>query len=134
MTGDTVWNQRKMMLGVLYFVRLLMKMEKGTDYFFSEGNGLVNGWTLLEEALQDMGTKESRGEKRKSTNTNFHKKAEILKEDQIKNQPCPDTMSSGKNEDTIWLDMSDCILKRDLGLLKYGVAGKWKSQPATNTI
>ena len=52
--------------------------------FFSEGNGLVNGWTLLEEALQDMGTKESRGEKRKSTNTNFHKKAEILKEDQRK--------------------------------------------------
>ena len=102
--------------------------------FFSEGNGLVNGWTLLEEALQDMGTKESRGEKRKSTNTNFHKKAEILKEDQIKNQPCPDTMSSGKNQDTIWLDISDCILKGDLGLLKYGVAGKWKSQPATDTI
>ena len=43
-------------------------------------------------------------------------------------------MSSGKNQYTIGLDMSDCILKGDLGLLKYEVVGNWKSQPATDMI
>ena len=52
--------------------------------FFLEGNGLINGWTLLEEALQDMGTKESRGEKRKPAKTNLHGKTEIHKGGQLK--------------------------------------------------
>ena len=37
-------------------------------------------------------------------------------------------------QDTIWLDISACILKGDLGLLKYGVVGSWKSQPATDLL
>ena len=45
--------------------------------FFPEGNGLINWWTLLEEALQVMGTKENRGEKRKPAKTTLLGKAEI---------------------------------------------------------
>ena len=37
-------------------------------------------------------------------------------------------------QDTIWLDISECILKGDLGLLKHGVVGNWKSQPATDLL
>ena len=32
---------------------------------FPEGNDLINGWTLLEEALQALGTMENKGEKSK---------------------------------------------------------------------
>ena len=54
--------------------------------FFPEGNGLINGWTLLVEALQDMGTKASRREKRKPDETILHSKVEIYKGGQIKDQ------------------------------------------------
>ena len=102
--------------------------------FFPEGNGLVNGWTLLGEALQDMGFKVSSGEKRKPATINLLGKTENLMGDQIKSQPRTDTRASGNYQDALWLDISDCILKGDLGMLKDGVVGSWKSQPATNTI
>ena len=54
--------------------------------------------------------------------------------EQIKSQPRVDTIASGNNQDTLWLDISDCILKGNLGLLKYGVVGSWKSQTAISTI
>ena len=70
--------------------------------FFPEGNGLINGWTLLEEALQDMGTKENRGEKRKPAKTNLHGKAKIYKGGQIKDQSFAEITTSGrKNQDTV---------------------------------
>ena len=70
--------------------------------FFPEGNGLINGWTLLEEALQDIGTKENRGAKRKPTKTNLLGKVEIYKEGQIKDQSFAEITTSGrKNQDTI---------------------------------
>ena len=102
--------------------------------FFPEGDSLVNGWTLLGEALQDMGFKVSRGEKRKPAMINLLGKTENLMGDQIKNQPRADTRASENYQDALWLDISDYILKGDLGLLKDGVVGSWKSQPATNTI
>ena len=43
-------------------------------------------------------------------------------------------ISRRKKKDTVWLDISDCIPKGDLGLLKHGAVGRWKSQPATEPI
>ena len=41
-------------------------------------------------------------------------------------------MSHGRRrQETIRLDISECSPKRDMGLLKYGVVGSWKAQPAT---
>ena len=94
--------------------------------FFPEGGGLVNGWTLLGEALQDMGFKVSRGEKRKPATINLLGKTENLMGDQIKNQPRAVTRAPDY-QDALWLDISDHILKRDLGVLKDGVVGSWKS-------
>ena len=53
--------------GVGRFLQCSVDDEDGKRHrlFFPEGDGLVNGWTLLEEALQDLGFKRSRGEKRK---------------------------------------------------------------------
>ena len=39
-----------------------------------------------------------------------------------------------KNQDTVWLDISKCIPKGDLGLLKNEVVGSWKSQLATDML
>ena len=79
-----------------------------------------------------MRTKENIGEKRKPAKTNLHGKAEVYKGGQIKDQSFAEITTSGrKNQDTIWLDISDCIPKGDLGLLKHGVVGSWKSQPTT---
>ena len=53
--------------------------------------------------------------------------------DQIEKQPCADTRATGNHQDALWLDISDHILKGDLRMLKNGVVGSWKSNPATNT-
>ena len=98
---------------------------------FPEGNGLINGWTMLEGVLQDMGYKEDRGERRKLTKISF-----IDKVENQKGEPYPgtnlDIMNSGRRrQETIWLDTSECCSKGDLGLLKFGVVGSWKTQPGT---
>ena len=102
---------------------------------FPEGNGLINGWTLLEEALQAMGYKEDKGEKRKSVKTSFLGKVEKQKGGLIPDKSLTEITTPGRiKQDTIWLDISECILKGDLGLLKYGVVESWKSQPATDLL
>ena len=101
---------------------------------FPEGNGLINGWTLLEEALQATGYKEDKGEKRKSGKTSFLGKVEKQKGGLILDSFMEITTPRRIKQDTIWLDISECILKGDMGLLKYGVVGSWKSQPATDLL
>ena len=49
-------------------------------FSFPEGNGLINGWTLLKEALQALGTMENRGEKSKPVKSTSLGKAETDEE------------------------------------------------------
>ena len=77
-----------------------------------------------------MGFKVSKEEKRKPTTINILGKTENLMGDQIKNQSREGTRASVSQE-ALWLDISDYIKKRDLGVLKDGVVGSWKSQTAT---
>ena len=118
------------------FIQCLVADEDGKRHrlLFPEGDGMVNGWTLLGEALRDMGFKVSRGEKRKPAMINLLGKTKNLMGDQTKKQPCADTRASGNYQDSLWLDISDYILKGDLGLLKDGVVGSWKTKSVTNTI
>ena len=102
---------------------------------FPKGNDLINRWTLLEEALQATGYKEDKGEKRKLAKTSSLGKAERQNGGLIPNNSSMEITSPGKRrQDTIWLDISECIPKGDLGLLKYDVVGSWKSQPATDLL
>ena len=78
-----------------------------------------------------MGFKVSKEEKRKPATINLLGKTENLMGDQIKNQPRADTRASD-SQDALWLDISDYIIKGDLGVLKDGVVGSWKSQTAIN--
>ena len=86
---------------------------------------------MLEEALQATGYKEVRGDRRK-----LDKTPPLGKAEKIKGGLFPDTttklMSPGRRrQETIWVDISECSPKGDLGLLKYDVMGSWKVQPAT---
>ena len=82
-----------------------------------------------------MGTKENRGEKRKPVKTTLLGKAKIYKGGQTQDQSFAEITTSGrKNQDTIWMDISECIPKGNLGLLKQGVVGSWKSQSATDLL
>ena len=118
------------------FIQCSVADEDGKRHrlFFSEGDGLVNGWALLGEALQHMGFKVSRGEKREPATFNLLGKTENMMGDQIKKQLCADTRASRNYQDALWLNISDYISKGDLGFLKDGVVGSWKSRPVTNTI
>ena len=58
---------------------------------FPEGNGLINGWSMLEEALQDLGMMENRGEKSKSVKPTSLGKAETDEEGQNQFQPSVET-------------------------------------------
>ena len=99
--------------------------------FFPEGNGLLNGWTMLEGALQEMGNKEERGERRKLTKTFSIDKVENQK-GELSPGTTMDIINPGRRrQETIWLDTSECCAKRDMGLLKYGVVGSWKVKPGT---
>ena len=117
------------------FIQCSVTDEDGKRHrlFFPEGDGLVNGWSLLGEALQDLVFKVSRGEKRESAMINLHGKTENTMGDQIIKQSCEVARVSGNYQDASWLDISDYILKGDLGFLKDGVVGSWKSKQATNT-
>ena len=117
------------------FIQCLVADEddKRHRLFFSEGDGLVNGWSLLGEALQDLVFKVSRGEKREPTTINLPRKTVNTMGDQIIKQSCEVARVSGNYQDALWLDISDYILKGDLGFLKDGVVGSWKSKLATNT-
>ena len=98
---------------------------------FPEGNGLLNGWSMLEEALLAMGTMENGGEKSKPIKTTTHGKAENEEKGHSQLQSSGETISNGKgNQDMIWLDISKFISKEFLGSLKYGVVGGWKSKQA----
>ena len=118
------------------FIQCSVADEDGKRHrlFFPEGDGLVNGWALLVEALQDMGFKVSRGEKREPATVNLLGKTVNMMGDQVRKQPCADTREPGNYQNALWLDISVHILKRDLGFLKDGVVGSWKSGPATFTI
>ena len=75
-----------------------------------------------------MGVKASIEEKRKPGETIPQSKEDIYRGGRIKDHSFTEiTNNGGKKQDTVWMDISDCIPKGDLGMLKYGVVGRWKS-------
>ena len=97
--------------------------------FFPEGNGLLNGWIMLENALQATGQKEVRGNNEKAIKIYFNgnsdkQKGGVVSEITMK------SMSPGRSkQETIWVNISEYNPKGVLGLLKYGVVGRWKTLP-----
>ena len=90
---------------------------------------------MLEEALQATGYKEDKGEKRKPVKTPLLGKVEKHKGGLTPDKSFAEITTPGRiKRDTIWLDVSECIVKGELGLLKHGVVGSWKSQPATDLL
>ena len=96
---------------------------------FPEGNGLINGWSLLVEALQALITIEDKGEYSKPAKLTVQSKTKKDKDGINKNLISVETESQEReNQDTIWLDISESISKGNLGLLKNRMVGGWKSQ------
>ena len=96
---------------------------------FPEGNGLINGWSLLVEALQALRMTEDKGEYSKPAKLNAQSKTKNDKDGINKNLTRGETkIQERENQDTIWLDISESISKGNLGLLKNGMVGGWKSQ------
>ena len=96
---------------------------------FPEGNGLINGWSMLVEALQAMGPMEVKGEFSKPAKSTFPSKPEKKMEGLYHNLISAETTIQGEEkQDTIWLDISESISKGNLGVLKNGMVGGWKSQ------
>ena len=100
--------------------------------FFPEGRGLINGWTLLAEVLQGLGVKGNTEEKRKPCETKSQRKEEFFRGGLSKDISFVEITKNGvRKHDIVWLDVSGCIPRGDLGMLKYGVVGRWKSLPET---
>ena len=95
---------------------------------FPEGNGLINGWSLLVEALQALGMMEDIGVYRKPTKSILPSKTEKDTEGLNQNLTRAETtIQDRENQDKIWIDISESISKGNLGLLKNGLVGGWKS-------
>ena len=99
--------------------------------FFPEGNGLLNGWTMLENALQAMGNKEVREASEKAVKTFSSVKSDKQKGGLVSDVSMKLTSPGRSRQETIWVDISEYSPKGDLRLLKYGVVGSWKVLPAT---
>ena len=95
---------------------------------FPKGNGLINGWSLLVEALQALRAMEDKGEYSKPAKSTVQSKTGKDKEGINQNLTSVETkIKERENQDTIWLDISESISKGNLGLLKNGMVGGWKS-------
>ena len=93
---------------------------------FPEGNGLINGWSMLVEALQAMGSIEDKGEYSKPAKSTFPSKTE-KNMGGLNHLTSAETTIQGKDiQDTIWMDISESISKGNLGMLKNGMVGGWK--------
>ena len=96
---------------------------------FPEGNGLINGWSMLVEALQAMGPMEVKGEFSKPAKATLPSKPEKKMEGLYHNLISAETtIKEEEKQDTIWLDIRESISKGNLGVLKNGMVGGWKSQ------
>ena len=98
---------------------------------FPEGNGLLNGWTLLEGALQDLGFREDRGERKGLTKNSSMEKEENQKGDLYPGRTMDIENHVRRRQESIWLDTRESCPQGDLGLLKYGIVGSWKVMPVT---
>ena len=76
MEEGIVWIARKMTLNVLFF-SVTNADGKRHRLFFLVGKGLINGWTLLAEALQGLGVKTNIEEKRKPCEIKSQRKEEF---------------------------------------------------------
>ena len=99
--------------------------------FFPEGNGLINGWIMLENGLQAVGQKEVRGDSEKAAKMLANGNSEEQKEGVI-SEISTDLMYPGRSkQEIIWVNTSEYNPKGVLGLLKYGIVGRWKTLPIT---
>ena len=100
---------------------------------FPEGNGLIDGWSMLGEALTAMRTMENRGEKSKPAKPNVLGKAETDEIGQNQFHSSVATMTHRRgSQDILWLDICESISKEVLRSLKYGLVGEWKSQQTSD--
>ena len=96
-----------------------------------EGNDLVNGWNMLEKALQELGHKEDRGDRGKVGKTHPNGKEEIQKGRVVPDITRKFSSPGESRQKTVWVDIREHSPTVDLGALKYGVVGCWKVLLAT---
>ena len=104
--------------------------KKKHRLLFPEGNGLINGWTMLEKALQVLGHEEDRGDRGKEGKTYSSGKEDKQKERAVLDIPMKLMSLGRRRQKTIWVDKFEYSPKGDMGLLKYVVVGSWKVLPA----
>ena len=121
---------RENAVGGFIFCSIMDVDGKRHRLFFLEGKGLIKGWALLAEVLRGLDTKTNTEEKRQ------YREAKIQrKEEYSRGGPSHDlsfaeaTKNGGVKRDTVWLDVSDCMPRGELGTLKYCLVRSWKMQP-----
>ena len=98
---------------------------------FPEGNGLINGWIMLEKALQALGHMEDRGDRGKAEKT-YPSGKEVIQKKRVVLDILAKSKRIGRGrQKTTWVDINEYSLEGDLEVLKYGVVGSWKVLPTT---
>ena len=106
-------------------------MEKDR-LFFPEGKGMIKGWALLAEVLHGLDTKTNTEEKRQYREAKIQRKEENFRGGLSHDLSFAEaTKNGGVKQDTMWLDVSNYMLRGELGTLKYCLVGSWKTQPTS---
>ena len=123
-------KMRKNERGRFLICAVLDEDGKRHSLVFPEGDDLVNGWNMLEKALQELGHKEEMGERGKGRVTQLTGMEHIQKESTEPDITRKFLNPGASREKTIWVDTSKQSSKANLGALKHGVVGCWKVLPA----
>ena len=95
--------------------------------FFSEGKGLIEGWALLAKALRALCVNTNSEKEREHGVSKNQRKGETSIRGVSRDLSFPKiTKNRGKKQETVCLDVSDCMPRGELGTLKYCLVGRWK--------
>ena len=104
-------------------------MEKD-KLFFPEGKGLIRGWALLAEASCALCVKTNLEKEREHCESKTQRKGDTSRRGLSHDLSFSEiTNNGGRKQETMWLDLSDCLSRGDLGALKYCLVRRWKTRP-----
>ena len=110
--------------GLKVYIQCFVRVEEGKRHnvFFPEGKGIVKGWAIIMEKLQELGVKETQ-EKKTPCYSKVTSKGHYIA------TPSYVEVVQRSCNNAVWVDASDLDPKESIGMLKNCLVGRWKEPP-----
>ena len=112
------------------FLRCLVTDVDGKRHkiFLPKGKGRIKGWDLLTGNLCSLGARmETEKPKPFREEKTRWKEPNLRRDLPLRDSYVVVARTKSGNQGSVWVDLSDCMPKGDLGTLKFCLVGSWKS-------